>query len=70
MARMRSKKSDKGKARVRDDEGVKDDSRKEDAFRRDKRPKPLGPATGGIDEALADGVIEPDPDTQSQTPRE
>jgi len=59
----------KGKPRVMDDEGVKDGSRKEDTFRRDKRPKPL-PGTAGLDEALAEGTIEPDPDTPPRTPRE
>jgi len=61
---------DKKKPRVRDDEGVKDDSRREDVHRRDKRPKPLGPATAGLDEALAEGTIEPDPNTPSRTPRD
>jgi hypothetical protein len=60
----------KGKPRVRDDEGVKDSSRREDEHRRDKRPKPLGPATSQLDKAMADGIIEPDPETDSRTPRE
>ena len=64
------KKRGRGKPRIRDDEGVKDSLRKEDAFRRDKRPKPLGPATAVIDEALAEGTIEPDPETPPRTPRE
>ncbi len=60
----------KKKPLIRDDEGVKDSSRPEDEHRQDKRPKPLGPATGQLDKALADGTIEPDPETPSRTPSE
>jgi hypothetical protein len=60
----------RGKPRIRDDEGVKDSSRREDEHRQDKRPKPLGPATSQLDQALAEGIIEPDPETPSRTPRD
>lgn len=29
-----------------------------------------GPATGSLDEAMSEGVIAPDPDTPSRTPRD
>jgi hypothetical protein len=59
----------KGKPLIHDDQGVKDSRNREDKHRRDKRPKP-GPLTGPLDSALAEGTIEPDPETPSQTPRE
>jgi len=52
------------------DDGVKDSSKREDDHRQDKRPRPMGPATGALDEALAEGTMEPDPGTPSQTPKE
>ena len=48
---------------------VKDSRNREDKHRKDKRPKPLGPAGGALDRAMADGTIEPDPNTPSQTPK-
>lgn len=60
----------KGKPQVSAKEGVKDMENREDAARRDKRPKPIGPANKELDKALAEGgAIEPDPDTPSRTPR-
>jgi hypothetical protein len=59
----------RGKPRVHDEEGVKDGSR-EDDFRQDERPRPVGPTTGNIDKAMSEGTIEPDPETPSRTPRE
>ena len=60
----------KKKPKVRDEEGVKDSSKREDKHRRDKRPKPLGPSGVSLDQAMADGVIEPDPNTPPTTPKE
>ncbi|MBA3370330.1 MAG: hypothetical protein H0T96_02585 [Thermoleophilaceae bacterium] len=62
--------SKRGKPRVQDEEGVKDGDNREDDSRRDKRPKPVGPATTSLDKAMSEGVISPDPDTPSRTPRE
>jgi len=64
------RRSKEGKARVRDEEGVKHGDNPEDDARTDKRPKPVGPATGSLDKAMSDGTIAPDPDTPSQTPRD
>ncbi len=55
---------------MQDKEGVKDGDNLEDDSRQDKRPKPVGPATGTLDKAMSEGVIAPDPDTPSRTPRE
>ena len=60
--------SDRKKPDVNADEGTKDSSRREDVNRQDKRPGPVGPATSALDEALASGTMEPDPETPSQTP--
>lgn len=60
--------SDRSKPDVNADQGTKDSSRREDANRQDKRPGPVGPATSALDEALASGTMEPDPETPSQTP--
>ncbi len=65
-----AKSPDKRKPRVRDEEGVKDSTKKEDMSRRDLRPRPLGPSGTELDKALSKGTIEPDPDTPSRTPRE
>jgi hypothetical protein len=62
--------AEKKKPDVRAPEGVKDSRNREDQHRQDKRPKPLGPASGELDRALADGTIEPDPETPPRTPRE
>jgi hypothetical protein len=62
--------AEKKKPDVHDPQGVKDSRNREDRHRRDKRPKPLGPSSETLDEALAEGTIEPDPDTPSRTPRE
>lgn len=51
-------------------EGVKDSDNREDVHRQDKRPRPAGPSSAGIDRALADGTIEPDPETPKRTPND
>ena len=62
--------SKRGKPQVHDEEGVKDGDNPEDDSRQDKRPKPVGPSTGSLDKALSEGVIAPEPDTPSRTPRD
>lgn len=60
----------KKKPLIDHEDGVKDSNKREDDHRQDKRPKPVGPATGALDEALAEGTMEPDPGTPSRTPKE